>query len=252
MKKTLLVLLSIIISHSVLFAQKKEKMSPSELMFQYYDDTFKPFEKKNWYVGLTFNIQDGSLKSTDNLIGLEQVLEADEFNYNITLKGGYFFSDYHMVGLGFSHGRDKSTGFGLILLDTLQAESISRVNDFIPYIRTYYPLSKNHRINFFNELKIKLGFGDGESTRNENGVQTEIANQESFTLGIGFSPGITFYAIESFAFEVQLDVLGYEYYTTTTTDQSGKETTYQTHNVNFTLNLLSLNFGLSYYFGAKN
>ena len=101
-------------------------------------------------------------------------------------------------------------------------------------------------------MNLEFGFTNTELTKDENNSEVEKVNTESFIFGVGFSPGITFYAIESFAFEVQLDILGYRFEKSISKDQDGNETSYQTHNVNFTLNLLSLNFGLAYYFGAKN
>ena len=49
----------------------------------------------------------------------------------------------------------------------------------------------------------------------------------------------------------QLDVLGYKYERETKKDETGEETITTSNNVDFTLNLLTLNFGLAYYFGTK-
>jgi len=252
MNKAVLITLVIIFCGLCIFAQKKEKQSPVELMFDYYDDAFKPFDKKNWFVGLSFNVLDTKYQNNANILGLDQIITSSNFNYDVHIKGGYFIGKYSMLGLGISHGRDKAEGNGILLFDTISSESVTNRNMFTPFIRSYYPLSKNHRINFFNEMNLEFGFTNTELTKDENNSEVEKVNTESFIFGVGFSPGITFYAIESFAFEVQLDILGYRFEKSISKDQDGNETSYQTHNVNFTLNLLSLNFGLAYYFGAKN
>lgn len=234
------------------FSQKKDKMSPAELMFEYYDEEFEPYQKGKWFTALSFSLEDVNLKSDNKYIGFDRIIEGSEFNYEINIKGGYSIGNYSFAGLGITHGRDKSEGRGTILLDTIQSESVTNRNVISPFIRTYYPLSKNKRLSFFNEIKMDFGFENTEIKRFENSEQTEFEKENGFVFGIGISPGVTFFAIQSFAFEIQLDVLGYEYERNRTTDNEGNEFTSDSHNVNFKLDLLSLNFGLAYYFGAKN
>ena len=252
MKKIILVSVFCFVVIITAEAQKKEKLSPVELMFEYYDDEFKPFNKGKWFTALTFNIEDSNLKSDNKYIGFDNVIEGSEFNYDVKIKGGYSIGNYTYVGLGITHGRDKSEGRGIILLDTISSESVANRNVISPFIRNYYPLSKNQRLSFFNEVKMDFGFGDSDTKSFENGEGTESETTNDFLFGIGISPGVTFFALESFAFEIQLDVLGYEYEKSTSIDNEGNEFTTDSHNVNFTLDLLSLNFGLAYYFGAKN
>lgn len=251
MKNLVICLAFLFILTNTSFAQKKEKLSPVELMFEYYDEEFKPFNKGKWFTALTFNVEDTNLKSDNKYIGFDNIIEGSEFNYDVKVKGGYSIGNYSFLGLGISHGRDKSDGRGIILLDTISSESVANKNVISPFIRNYYPLSKNQRLSFFNEIKMDFGFGDSETKSFENGQLTEKENTKDFLFGIGISPGINFFALESFAFEIQLDVLGYEYERSKTTDNEGNEFTSDSHNVNFTLDLLSLNFGLAYYFGAK-
>ncbi|MGI9530906.1 hypothetical protein [Lutimonas sp.] len=251
MKKLIIFCFFILVTASLL-AQKKEKLSPVELMFEYYDEEFKPFNKGKWFTALTFNIEDTNLKSDNKYIGFDNIIEGSEFNYEVKIKGGYSVGNYSFFGLGITHGRDKSEGRGIIILDTISSESVAHKNVISPFMRNYYPLSKNQRLSFFNEVKMDFGFGNSETKSFENSEETERETTNDFLFGIGISPGITFFALESFAFEIQLDVLGYEYERSKTTDDEGNEFTSDSHNVNFTLDLLSLNFGLAYYFGAKN
>ncbi|MCP4883387.1 MAG: hypothetical protein GY908_06320, partial [Flavobacteriales bacterium] len=70
---------------------------------------------------------------------------------------------------------------------------------------------------------MDFGFENTDIKKFENSQQTEIEKEDNFLFGIGISPGVTFFAIESFAFEIQLDVLGYEYERTKTIDDEGNE-----------------------------
>ncbi|TAJ12378.1 hypothetical protein DMA11_13035 [Marinilabiliaceae bacterium JC017] len=71
------------------------------------------------------------------------------------------------------------------------------------------------------------------------------------TFDIGVSPGIIFFAMENFAFEMGLNLIGYQLEYKETDKNDSEKSSSLTQNVNFKLNLLSLNFGLAYYFGAK-
>jgi hypothetical protein len=252
MKNLFFFIVLFLVSMNIATAQKKDKLSPVELMFEYYNEEFKPFHKGKWFTALTFNIEDENLQSGNKLIGFDKIIEGQSFNYEVKLKGGYSIGNYSFVGLGITHGRDKSEGRGIILLDTLNSESVTNKNIISPYLRTYYPLSKNQRLSFFNEIKMDFGFGDTVVKSFNNQELTEQENTDEFKFGIGISPVINFFAIENFAFEIQLDVLGYEYERSTTIDNEGNELITDSHNVDFKLDLLSLNFGLAYYFGAKN
>lgn len=59
----------------------------------------------------------------------------------------------------------KSEGSGIILLDMIQSESVANRNIISPFIRTYYPLSKNKRLSFFNEIKMDFGFENTDIKR---------------------------------------------------------------------------------------
>jgi hypothetical protein len=68
---------------------------------------------------------------------------------------------------------------------------------------------------------------------------------------VGLSPGITFFAMENFAFEVQLNVLGYELNASDKTVNGTDESRVVRQNVDFNIDLLSLDLGLAYYFGGR-
>ena len=68
---------------------------------------------------------------------------------------------------------------------------------------------------------------------------------------MGISPGITFFAMENFAFEVQLDVLGYELQVRNREINGVEQSRDVRNNVDFNINILSLKLGLAYYFGAS-
>jgi hypothetical protein len=239
---------------TVLKAQENQQVEVDEEDFigSYYNEQFNPFKKGNGYVGMAFSVFDEKTDNSKDILNFDRQINSKRLNYSVKFKGGYFFSKNHMAGLGYSIERDKSTAQATYLSDTILIESLDRIHSFTPFMRSYFPLTKNKRLSLFNELKMNFGFGKGESEWYENGEVTRFDTSNTFNYGLGISPGVNFFALENFCFEIQLDVLGYKYEKVTTTDDTGEDITTVSHNVDLTLNLLTLNFGLAYYFGTKN
>jgi hypothetical protein len=230
--------------------KKKEDKDPYELMSKYYHEDFKPFNKGNWYLGFAFSLKDQKLENQTRLF--DKVLYGSDLSYDLTFKGGYFLSNYIMIGGNIIYSRDTFTGTTVQDSDTLQRNNIKSIGTLAPTFKTYFPLTKNQRLSFFNE--IGLGFGYGNSVTRDIKNQDEINKvyTEEFTFNIGISPGITFFAIENFSFEIQLNnLIGYELQISKKYTNETEESKVTTHNVNFNIDLLSLNLGLAYYFGAK-
>ena len=243
----------IFLSYSSLLGQESEDekiTDPYELMSNYYQEEFHPFAKGNWYVGFAFSLRDQKLVNQARLF--DKVLDGQDLNYDLTFRGGYVLRDYFMVGGNFIYNRDKFTGTIVQDSDTIKRERISSIGTIAPTIKTYFPLTKNQRLSFFNELGIGFGFGNTvtRDTKNLDEISKTYTDEFAFTAGI--SPGITFFAIENFAFEVQLNnLIGYELKISNKNTNDMEESKVTTHNVNFNIDLLSLNLGLAYYFGAK-
>jgi len=217
----------------------------------YYNTDFAPFDKKNIYIGLSFTVENVSLDNSQRLFS--RVDEGRESDFSIKLTGGYFFSSYVMAEFGIRYNRDKFEGSifnqdG----DSLFRRQISNEAIYTPGIRIVFPLTPNERLSFFNTVNLGFGFGQSLSRDQFSPDRIDKSYSEEFEFSIGISPGITFFAIENFAFEVQLqNLIGYQYQNQKTTVNNVDESTRQTHNVNFNINLFSLQLGLAYYIGAK-
>ncbi len=238
-----------------LWAQETDttKTSPYELISGYYNGgEFRPFMKGNGYVGLAFTVEDRQLTNTQRLF--DKVTDGQNTNYEITFKGGYFLWDYVQVGMNVIYGRDKFEGQLIDQnSDSLSRSSIASGGSIVPYLKIYFPVSKNERLSFFLESGPGFGFRNElqRDTRNTDDITKRYTEEFVFTLGI--SPGITFFAIENFAFEIQLNnLLGYEYARMNTTTNEIEKSRTVTNNVNFRIDLLSLRLGLAYYFNKKN
>lgn len=222
--------------------------SPYELMSSYYSEQFKPFKKGNVYTGLAFSLSDRSLSNVNQLV--QNVVDGQDNSFNIVLKGGYYTGDYAMVGINFEYTQEKFEGTLFRDPDTVQSNSISRAYTITPNVRSSVPLTKNERLSFFTEVGLSLGVGNTLTRNTKNLDEIEKVYSDDFNLRLGISPGITFFAMENFAFEVQLDVLGYELQVRKREINGVEQSRDVRNNVDFNIDILSLKLGLAYYFGA--
>ncbi|MCY1721653.1 hypothetical protein OU798_14960 [Prolixibacteraceae bacterium Z1-6] len=252
-KNHLLLFLFIIIFPTGLKAQitdsiAERNFTPYDLMSNYYSEKFRPFAKKNMYLGLDFSVSDKQMTNTDYLF--QKVLDGQRLGFDISLRGGYFTGDYGMLGAGFDYSQTEFNGSILRDSDTLQSNSMTRGCAITPFFRSSVSLTPNERLSFYTRLGITFGISN---TLKRDVKDLDIVNKSYSTdyyFRAGVSPGITFFAMENFAFEVQLNVLGYELKVTDKTVNDIENSRLVRQNVDFNIDILSLDLGLAYYFGA--
>jgi len=103
----------------------------------------------------------------------------------------------------------------------------------------------------FTEVGLTFGMSNSlnRSTKNLDEVDKTYGTEYNFRVGL--SPGITFFVIENFAFEVQLNVLGYDLKVSEKSTNDAPKSKEIRQNVDFNINILSLQLGLAYYFGSN-
>lgn len=255
MKKIGLIVLVVLSSFQLLPAQQekeqqiKEDYTPYELLSSYYNNGFTPFKKKNIYVGFAFSLEDKRLENTDYLI--QQVVNGERLNYDLVAKVGYYTGNYGMAGINLNYYQSKFEGLVFRDPDTLQSNSITRGFAISPHFRSSVPLTKNERLSFFTDIGVS--FGMANHLKRETKYLDEVSKQvgQDYNFGIGISPGVTFFAMENFAFEIQLNVLGYQLQVSENSKNDGSPSREVRQNVDFKINLLSMDLGLAYYIGSK-
>ncbi len=225
--------------------EKDKKYTPYELLSSYYNNDFKPFEKGTIYVGASMSLEDRTQENTENIF--EKVIDGDRVNFDILLKGGYFINDYSMLGLTFNFFENKFEGILFKDPDMVESNSITRGFSITPNYRTSIPLTQNERLSFFTTAGLTIGKSNTLKRDTKNTDEIEKSFSENFNFRVGLSPGVTFFAMENFALEIQLDVVGYEYKVEKKTKNETQTSRDVRHNVDFKLNLLSVKLGVSYY-----
>ncbi len=130
---------------------------------------------------------------------------------------------------------------------------------FVSY-RYYVGLGQSKRFLFFNEVQAGIGGGSGreDSGMTAAGGFKRTTHQRSLDFRLGFSPGATVFVTNAMAIELQIGLLGYEYRrltqeasTAATTpgeiDLRPRPGTRTTHNASAKFDLLSINFGATFY-----
>lgn len=229
---------------------EKEKSTPYELLSSYYNSgSFEPFAKKNWYLGLAFSLDDQQRVNTKGII--QDVINGDNLKYNVLLKGGFYSGKYNMIGVNVGYFQNGFNGVVFQDPDTIQSNNLTRGFSVVPNLRTSIPLTANQRLSFFVELDLVFDYSTTLSRQTQNIDDITKSYSTQYGLGVGISPGITFFAMEAFAFEIQLNVAGYKI-NVTDTDYNGLEQSRDIQqNINLDINFLTLDLGLAYYFGAN-
>lgn len=223
---------------------KTSKYTPYELLTSYYNNDFNPFKKGTIYIGASLSLEDRTQENTENIF--QKVIEGNRVNFNLLLKGGYYINDYTMIGLNLRIFENKFEGVLLKDSEEVESNTIKRGFSLTPNYRTSVPLTKSERLSFFT--KTGLTFGKNSTLkrdiRNQDEIEKSFSDNYNFRLGI--SPGATFFMMENFALEIQLDVIGYEL----NIEKKIKNDTIKSrdirHNVDFKLDILSVKIGVAY------
>lgn len=225
--------------------QNSKTFAPYYLLTSYYDTDFNPFKKGTVYIGASLSLEDRSQENTENIF--EKIVEGNRVNFNVLVKSGYYINDYAMVGLNVSVFENKFEGTLLKDSEEVESKSIKRGFSLTPNYRTSVPLTKANRISFYTTAGLTFGKSSTlkRDIKNQDEIQKSFADNYNFRIGI--SPGATFFVMEKFALELQLDVIGYELNIENKTKNNAIKSKDIRHNVDFKLDVFTVKVGLTYY-----
>lgn len=230
----------------VVIGQESSPITGDESWNDYYTHNFAPFKQGNWHTNLTINY--GNTKENNQIKLLANVIEKRNLSYGFGFSGGYFFKNYISVGLNIKMNRSNQQVDYLQDADIIQNQNLSQNFVLTPFIRNYIPLTKNNRFSVFNETGISIGYGQTLSRQTKSVDEISKYYDESMIVRFGIKPGINAFIVERFSFEVSVDLIGFEM--EYLNSEYGEEQVGSTTNVSFDfkVDLLSLNFGVAYYF----
>lgn len=244
-------LLFVLLTNSLNGQEDEKKENSAEfLISDYYDANFRPFDKGRWFTKLSLALSEQDLENS--VRGFENVLIGNDLDWNMSLSTGYYFSKYFMIGMSFGYSQAIFTGDVSGTLGNVIDTEISRETfSFTPFLRTSIPLTKSNRLSLFNDLGVALSFGTLEESRDGTLSNPTKKTGNTFGFGIGLSPGITYFAMQNFALELGLNLLGYRYQLEKSQVDQDPISKISKNDIAFQVNLLSLKLGVAYYFRAK-
>lgn len=185
-------------------------------------------------------------------------MQGNLTTYNVTPNFAYAFAKNAMAGARLSmRHREFDLDNAQFKIDDDNSFDFSnhymRSNEYsaAAALRYYVPLFGSNILAMFYELRLTGTYQESKSYTLDDVMDKIGAYTKTYGVEFGLYPGVTCFVTNNFALEVNLNMLKLAYdYSDQTRNQVEKSyvskfaTTYK-------VNLLSLNFGLSYFFGQN-
>ena len=205
----------------------------------------------NLFAGATlFLLQGNTDEETLNIL-IGDIYEADGYTFTAKVFGGYFVKDAMALGARAGYSRTK------IDIDYSILEDIADVSEHRQYVKNGFfvqPLLKNYlkvfdskNLYFFNETSLSVEYSYGIS-QSDDGEDLSKTRTRGWTFEFGINPGLSIMVLRNLSFETSVGLLGLSS-TVMEIEENGETRSEFTYNiVNFTINLLALNFSLVTFF----
>lgn len=193
------------------------------------------------------------------LFSLIQNFQGNLMSFGIAPQVSYFIRDNLAVGARFDYDRSS---FGLGNLDLSLSDALSLSVGNFNYLkqsytgavtlRNYIPFGQSKRFAMFTELRLTGGYGQSESYKAgfdevlEEPYKTGTY-QDIYQFEVGVVPGISAFVTNEVALEVSVGLLGFNYQKVEQVTNRVERSEMERNGVNFKINLLAINFGLSFY-----
>lgn len=218
----------------------------------------KKLVKGTWLLGGTISAKSNNLSDVDLLI--IDVEDFDQRSFNFRLEGSYFFKENVSVGLGLNFGEDKMAIITNLLDNSYKRDirEFSRTYGVLGFIKNHIPISSNNLFFVTNQTELFYGYKSGPSeTYVSDILERKYATKNS--VGVSIRPGILMFLTESFAFDLNMGILGFSHSEENVKyrypennlpleENRKKDTKNRSTSMNLKFDLLKLGFGFSYYF----
>lgn len=167
----------------------------------------------------------------------------------------YMFRDNMGAGLRLDYSRkmlrldSASAGFGDMSLDIKDYHLLNHRFTAKGILRNYIPLGNSRRFAMFNETQLSVGFGQGK-IMDGHGDWVRGSYDKTSSFGINLCPGLVAFASNHLAVELNVNMMGLNVSHVGQTHNQVWHGSRNTTSVNFRVNVLSVGFGLYYYFSV--
>ena len=208
--------------------------------------------KGQWVVGATASYST-HVNENYKLAIIEDV-NSKGYNFKLSPMLGYAIADNMVVGVRGNYGRThlRIDSSSLSLGEGETGTNIS--TDFYYALkhsytvgaiwRQYIPLGRNKRFAIFNEVQVAVG-GSQSKFATDSPIRGTFSRPTD--AGLSVSPGIVAFASNIMAIEVNVGVMGVQYSRTKQVHNQVETGKTSTSYMNFSINLLSIGLGVSFY-----
>ena len=213
--------------------------------------------------GLTASYNSYDLGSAADDAGYKMFLSLLDGVYgNMTSCGiapavSYFVADNTSVGLRFDYSKSVlGLGSASLALGDLMSLDINDVNYLKQSysgsltMRHYMSIADSRRFAIFVEGRGTLGYAQSMNYQRE-GDDKYGTYQDIYKASLSLVPGVVCFMMDNAAFEVSVGVLGFDTQKVKQVTNQVEYSEMKSSGANFKINLLSVNFGMSFYIYPK-
>lgn len=213
--------------------------------------------------GLTASYNSYDLGSAADDAGYKMLFSLlDGVSGNMTSCGiapavSYFIADNTSVGLRFDYSKSVlGLGSASIALGDLMSLDINDVNYLKQSysgsltLRHYMSIADSRRFAIFVEGRGTLGYAQSMNYQRE-GDDKYGTYQDIYKASLSLVPGVVCFMMDNAAFEVSVGVLGFDTQKVKQLTNQVEYSEMKSSGANFKINLLSVNFGMSFYIYPK-
>ena len=185
----------------------------------------------------------------DVIIG--EIYEAEGYSFTVEAFGGYFIKDALALGLRAGYSRTwYDIDFSLMedLVDLSQHRKYVSNGFFVqPLLKNYLKVLDSRIFYLFNETSVSVEYSYGIS-QTDDGEDMKKTRNRGWTIKAGLNPGICVMVLDRFAFETSVGLLGLSSSIIDVEENDETNSRFVYNIVNFTINLLALDFSLVTFF----
>ena len=213
--------------------------------------------------GLTASYNSYDLGSAADDAGYKMLFSLlDGVSGNMTSCGiapavSYFIADNTSVGLRFDYSKSVlGLGSASLALGDLMSLDINDVNYLKQSysgsltLRHYMSIADSRRFAIFVEGRGTLGYAQSMNYQRE-GDDKYGTYQDIYKASLSLVPGVVCFMMDNAAFEVSVGVLGFDTQKVKQVTNQVEYSEMKSSGANFKINLLSVNFGMSFYIYPK-
>jgi hypothetical protein len=230
-------------------AKPAKKSSILDALFPIEPD--ESISKGHFYAGTTLSLIQANTEDDALNILIGDVYEAYGYTFTVEAFGGYFIRDAMALGVRAGYSRTWfDIDFSLMedLMDVKERRKYVSNGFFVqPLLKNYLKVLDSRIFYLFNETSVSVEYSYGIS-QTDDGEDMKKTRNRGWSIKAGLNPGICVMVLDRFAFETSVGLLGLSSSIIDVEENDETSSRFVYNIVNFTINLLALDFSLVMFF----